>query len=60
MLLLLRYYTKGSGFWVRFSWAPVFSWAGAQGSFRGMLYLDARVDYFHRKLSATLCGKNLS
>ena len=30
---LFRYYTKGSDLWARFSWATVFSWAGAQGCF---------------------------
>ena len=42
MLLMLRYYTKGSVLWTRFSWATVFSWAGAQGYFRDMLFPDAR------------------
>jgi len=61
MLLLLRYYeAKGSGLRARFSWATVFSWTGAQGCFRGMLFPDVRVDCFHRKLAATLRGKNLS
>ena len=60
LLLLLRYYTKGSVLWARPSWATVFSWAGAQGCFRGMLFPDVRVDCFYRKLAATLRGKNLS
>ena len=59
-MLLLRYYTKGSVLWARLSWATVFSWAEAQGCFRGMLFPDVRFDRFHRKLAATLRGKNLS